>query len=235
MTVMMNYIWIGIVAVSFIAGAINGKMGDVTEAMITSAKAAVELAIGLVGLMAFWLGVMRVASDGGLLNAVSRAIRPVMTRLFPDVPGDHPAMSAMIMNIAANMLGLANAATPFGIKAMQELNKLNTRPGVATDAMCLFLAINTSNVTILPTGVIAVRAAAGSANAAAIVGSTLFATICSTIMAIVAAKLLRRLPIFSLDKYPPINESGVVQAEAPKQISQEEKNRERCKDKEEGK
>ncbi|GAB4295673.1 MAG: nucleoside recognition domain-containing protein [Myxococcota bacterium] len=198
---MMNYIWMGIILISFVSAAVMGRMEATTKAMIDSAKDAVELAIGLVGLMAFWLGVMRVAQDGGLLDRIARAIKPLMARLFPDVPSEHPAMSAMIMNIAANILGLANAATPFGIKAMMELNKLNTRKGVATNAMCLFLAINTSNVTLLPMGVIAVRAAAGSEKAAAIVGSTLFATFCSTLVAIVAAKLLVRLPIFSLDKY----------------------------------
>ena len=115
-----------------------------------SAKGAVTLAIGLIGPMALWLGIMKVAEEGGLLRIVAGWVRPVMVKLFPDVPPDHPAMSAMIMNMAANALGLGNAATPMGIKAMQELDKLSAEKGTATNAMCLFLAINTSSVTLLP-------------------------------------------------------------------------------------
>ena len=143
-------------------------MQAVSTASVESAKAAVTLAIGLIGVMAFWLGLMRIVRDGGLMHTLARGLRPVMTRLFPDVPADHPAMSAMIMNMAANMLGLGNAATPFGIKAMIELDRLNPVPGVATNAMVLFLAINTSNVALAPLGVIGMRAALGSANAAGI-------------------------------------------------------------------
>src|SRR5215471_16112295 len=150
---MMNVIWLFLVVSSVVAAAYGGKMAEVTAASIESAKSAVTLAIGLIGVMAFWLGLMRVVQEGGLLDALARALRPVMTRLFPDVPAEHPAMSAMIMNIATNMLGLGNAATPFGIKAMVELDRLNPVPGVATNAMVLFLAINTSNVSLAPLGV----------------------------------------------------------------------------------
>ena len=223
---MMNYIWMGIIFVSFISAAITGRMGEMTQAMMESAKAAVELAIGLVGIMAFWLGVMKVAQDAGLLKKIARAIRPVMIRLFPDVPEDHPAMSAMIMNISANMLGLANAATPFGIKAIMELNKLNKKKGVATNAMCLFLAINTSNVTLLPMGAIAIRASMGSEQAAAIVGTTLFATCCSTIVAIVVATALSKLPAYDLKNYtgddePENDGGGEKQLEAPNEKEDE--------------
>jgi spore maturation protein SpmB len=134
-----------------------------------------------------------VVQEGGLLLTLARGLRPLMTRLFPDVPPDHPAMSAMIMNIAANMLGLGNAATPFGIKAMVELNRLNPVPGVATNAMVLFLAINTSNVALAPLGVIALRASAASENAAGIWIPTLLATTFSTACGILAAKLLQRV------------------------------------------
>jgi len=168
-------------------------MAALSTAMVDSAGSAVELAIGLVGVMALFLGLMKVAEAGGMLQILSRLIRPLMIRLFPDVPPDHPAMGAMVLNLSANALGLGNAATPFGIRAMQELDTLNPHRGTATNAMALFLAINTSSVTLLPTGVIALRAAAGSAEPAAILPTTLFATIGSTCVAIVAAKLYEKL------------------------------------------
>ncbi len=167
-------------------------MEVLSKAMIESAAGAVELAIGLVGVMTLFLGLMKVAEAGGMLRILARLIRPLMVWLFPDVPADHPAMGAMILNISANALGLGNAATPFGIRAMQELDTLNAQRGTATNAMVLFLAINTSSVTLLPTGAIALRAAAGSAAPAAILPSTLFATIGSTTVAIIAAKLYSR-------------------------------------------
>jgi len=167
-------------------------MGILSAAMIKSAGGSVELAIGLVGVMALFLGLMKVAEAGGMLTILARLIRPLMVRLFPDVPADHPAMGAMILNLSANMLGLGNAATPFGIRAMQELDKLNPQRGTATNAMALFLAINTSSVTLLPSGVIALRAAAGSSDPAAILPTTLFATIGSTIVAVIATKVYQR-------------------------------------------
>ncbi|HSP97980.1 MAG TPA: nucleoside recognition domain-containing protein [Candidatus Dormibacteraeota bacterium] len=188
----MNAVWLVLVVASVVTAAFTGTMEAVSTASVESAKSAVTLALGLIGVMAFWLGMMRIVQEGGLLHGLARALQPVMTRLFPDVPPDHPAMSAMIMNIATNMLGLGNAATPFGIKAMVELNRLNPVPGVATDAMVLFLAINTSNVALAPLGVIALRAALGSHNAAGIWLPTLFATSCSTVLAIIAAKALQR-------------------------------------------
>ena len=161
-------------------------------AMVDAAAGSVTLALGLVGVMALFLGLMKVAEAGGLLVIIAKTVRPLMVRLFPDVPADHPAMGAIILNMSANALGLGNAATPFGIRAMQELDKLNENKGTATNAMALFLAINTSSVTLLPTGVIALRAAAGSSDPAGIVPTTLFATICSTTIAIISAKLLQR-------------------------------------------
>ncbi len=164
-----------------------------TTTIVNTAGDAVQLALGLVGVMALFLGLMKVAEEGGLLKLAARGIRPLLIRLFPEVPADHPAMGAMVMNMAANLLGLGNAATPFGIKAMQELETLNPEPGTATNAMALFLAINTSSVTLLPTGVIALRAAAGSTNAAGILPTTLCATLFSTAAAIFFAKFLARL------------------------------------------
>jgi spore maturation protein SpmA len=185
-------------------------MAALSTAMVESSASAVTLAIGLVGVMTLFLGLMKVAEAGGLLTILARLIRPLMVRLFPDVPADHPAMGAMILNLSANALGLGNAATPFGIRAMQELDRLNDSPGTATNAMALFLAINTSSVTLLPTGVIALRAAAGSADPAAILPTTLFATIGSTTVAILAAKFYQRLappgtPPAAAKDHPPIN------------------------------
>jgi spore maturation protein SpmA len=167
-------------------------MQALTSAVIEAAKSSVTLALGLIGVMALFLGLMKVAEAGGLLRIIARLLRPLMVRLFPDVPAEHPAMGAMIMNMSANALGLGNAATPFGIRAMQELDRLNPHKGTATNAMALFLAVNTSSVTLLPTGIIALRASAGSADPAGILPTTLFATLCSTTAAIVAAKLYQR-------------------------------------------
>ena len=186
----INIIWLTLVVLATVTAAYTGKMEAVTSASFESAKAAVVLAIGLIGPMALWLGVMKVAEAGGLMRIIARAVRPLMIRLFPDVPHDHPAMSAMIMNMAANALGLGNAATPMGIKAMQELEKLAPEKGTATNAMCLFLAINTSSVTLLPLGVITVRAAAGATSPAAIFIPSLIATCCSTLVAVLAVKFL---------------------------------------------
>ncbi len=193
-TAVRELMWSPPAEVSEIAAAAEGlsPMAQLARGMLDQAGASVTLAIGLIGVMALFLGLMKVAEAGGLLVIIARTIRPLMTRLFPEVPPDHPAMGAMILNFSANVLGLGNAATPFGIRAMQELDRLNPHPGTATNAMVLFLAINTSAITLLPTGVIALRAAAGSAEPAAIVPTTLFATICSTAVAICAAKLYQR-------------------------------------------
>lgn len=174
-------------------GAPLPPMELLTNALFDSAKGAVDLVIKLIGPMAFFLGVMKVAEAGGLMQVFARLIRPLMVRAFPEVPPDHPAMGAMIANMAANALGLGNAATPFGLRAMAELDKLNPNKGTATNAMALFLAINTSSVTLLPTGVIALRRAAGSVDAAAVLPTTLFATLCSTTVAIGATLLFSRL------------------------------------------
>ena len=208
----MNVVFLVIVLLAFITAATyqlthdpvedgeTSPMEEMSTAMVESAGGAVELAIGLIGVMTLFLGLMKVAEAGGMLTILAKLIRPMMVRLFPDVPGDHPAMGAMILNFSANALGLDNAATPFGIRAMQELDKLNPRKGTATDSMALFLAINTSSITLLPTGVIALRAAAGSESPAAILPTTLFATLCATIAAILAARFYRRF--FPLSRYP---------------------------------
>lgn len=188
---------INLVFVIFVCGAVlwaaaEGSMKEVSAASFDSAKAAVNLAIGLIGIMAFWLGMVRILEAGGLMFTLARLLKPLMVKLFPDVPEEHPAMGAMILNISANMLGLGNAATPFGVKAMVELDKLNPFKGTATNAMCLFLAINTSSVAILPLGVIGVRAAAGASDPVSIWIPTFLATACSTIVGIVAATFFGR-------------------------------------------
>jgi len=212
----INIIWLSMVVIATVVASYTGKMDALTKASFDSAKDAVTLALGLIGPMALWLGVMKVAEAGGLMRIIARGVRPLMVRLFPDVPHDHPAMSAMIMNMAANALGLGNAATPMGIKAMQELEKLAPEKGTATNAMCLFLAINTSSVTILPLGVITVRAAAGATSPASIVIPSLIATCCSTAVAILMAKFLAAkettpttAAIIRGENLPPVNDPAL--------------------------
>ena len=170
-------------------------MKAVTQAALDIAGTAVSIAIGLIGIMALWLGVMKVAEEAGLLKVLTRLLTPITRRLFPDVPSDHPAVGAMIMNIAANMLGLSNAATPLGLKAMEELNKLNPKVGTATNAMVTFLAINTGGLILIPATAIAVRAAVGSANPESSSALQSLALGCATdCQVVVASKLLQRLP-----------------------------------------
>ncbi len=186
-------LWTLLVVAAVLAAAVNGRMAELTRAAADSAGAAVTLALGLAGVMALWLGLVKVAEEAGLVRALARVARPVMTRLFPEVPPDHPAMGAMIMNVSANVLGLGNAATPFGIRAMQELETLNPHPGAATDAQALFCALNTASVQLIPATVIALRASAGSRAPGEIIGATLLASLCSAVAAVAAAKVLRRL------------------------------------------
>ncbi len=196
---MLNAIWLGLVAGALFFAALGGPdaLKAVVDALFTSAKSAVQLVIGLVGVMVFFLGLMRIAFEAGLRDVIARWLTPLTRRLFPEIPADHPAMSAMIMNIASNVLGMGNAATPFGLKAMSELARLNHYSGSASNAMVLFLAINASAVTLLPPlGTIGVRAAAGSDDPWAIWMPTLFATICSTSVAVAAYYLFGRLPVF---------------------------------------
>ena len=194
---MLNWIWLGLILVSVVYAAFTGRMDAVQAAVFESAKSAVALVIGLVGIMVFMLGLMRVAFDAGLRDAIARFLAPLLRRLFPEVPADHPAMGAMVMNMASNIFGLGNAATPFGLKAMVELRKLNPHPGSDYNALVLFLAINTSSITLFPpTGTVGVRAAAGSVDPFAIWVPTLIATTCSTLAAIAAFYLLKDLPIF---------------------------------------
>lgn len=189
---MLNVVWLCMVVIAIIVGIINGKTAEVVTAVTDNAKLAFEIALGLTGVMTFWLGLMKMAEKAGLIHALGHLLRPLMRRLFPEVPADHPAMGSMLLNIAANMLGLVHAATPFGLKAMEDLETLNKRPGTATHAMCMFLAINTSSVQLIPMTAIAYLAAAGAARPTQVVVTSLIATSCSTLAAIIAVKCLQR-------------------------------------------
>jgi spore maturation protein SpmA len=198
---MLNYIWLGLILLAMLLGGFEGKLQEVTGAAFEACKTAVmTIALPLAGVMALWLGLMKIAEKSGLVNLLARSLRPLLIWLFPEVPANHPAMGSMVMNMAANMLGLSNAATPLGLRAMQDLEKLNPRPGTATNAMCTFLAINTSSIQLIPATTVAILAAAGSKSPTAIIGTTFFATCCSTIAAILAVKTFERLPMYALPK-----------------------------------
>ena len=197
---MINYIWFGLMAIGIITGIVTGNAQAITEAALKWANTAVELSLGMIGVMTLWMGIMRIAENSGLVSKLSRALRPIMVRLFPDVPGDHPAMGAMLMNISANMLGLGDAATPFGLKAMKELQELNTTEDTATDSMCTFLVINTASVLVIPSTIIAYRVAAGSKNPAEIIGPALVATLISAVTAVVVVKMFSRLSKYKATK-----------------------------------
>ena len=190
---MLNIIWVVLLVSGIIIGAFTGNIQAVTDAIMSYADTGVELAIGLIGMMSLWLGIMKIAEKSGLILLIGKALRPVMKFLFPEVPEDHPAMGSMVMNISANILGLGNAATPLGIKAMKELQELNDDTETASNSMCMFLAINTSSVTLIASSVIAYRLSAGSKNPTEIIGPTIIATLASTIAAVIAAKTFEKL------------------------------------------
>ncbi len=203
---MLNVIWLWLLILAVFIGGFTGKLNAVTDGAFASAKDAVmTLALPLAGLFALWLGIMRLAELSGLVTLLGRVLRPVTQRLFPDVPPEHPAIGAMTMNIAANMLGLGNAATPLGLRAMRDLETLNPRPGTATNAMCTFLAINTSSVQLIPATAIAILAVNGARNPTVIVGSAFIATVFSTIVALFVVKFLEKLPAYQL---PPLPEAA---------------------------
>ena len=194
---MLNYIWFGMIAISVVAGIITGRIDAVTEAAFDMARLAVEISIGLIGIMALWLGIMKIAEASGLIRIIARLLKPITIRLFPDVPADHPAIGSIVLNMSANILGLGNAATPLGLKAMEELQELNPKKDTATDAMVMFLAINTSSVQlIIPATVVALMGAAASE----IFLTTILATLTSTIAAIIMVRLLGRMKRFSVEK-----------------------------------
>jgi len=218
---MLNYIWLFLVAVSIIIGGINGRIQEVTQAAFNMAKVSVDISFGLIGIMAFWLGIMKIAQEGGLVRMLARLLKPIMTRLFPDVPSEHPAMGAMILNISANWLGLSNAATPLGLKAMEELQKINPKKDTATNAMVLFLGINTASITLIPATMIAVRIQMGSKNPWEIIGTTIFASTMATITAIIASKVYEKLPFFRMKAEPELAETNDSPASEPESPNNE--------------
>lgn len=197
---MINYIWCGMIIIGIIVGTLTGNIEAVSTAAIEWAETAVELSLGLIGVMALWLGLMKIAEEAGIVRGMGLLMKPIMVKLFPEVPADHPAMGSIVANMAANFFGLGNAATPLGIKAMQELQDLNENKEEASNAMVMFLAINTSSVTLISSSTIAYRSAAGAANPADIIAPTIIATVVSTTVAIVACKLLEKLPKYKREK-----------------------------------
>ena len=192
---MLNYIWFGLIFISVVVGTITGRIDQVTEAAITMSKTSVEIALGLIGIMALWLGTMKIAEDSGLILIIAKTLRPITIRLFPDVPSDHPTIGSIVLNMAANMLGLGNAAPPLGLKAMKELQEIHEHKDTATAAMCTFLAINTSSVQIiLPATVVGLMGAAANQ----IFITTIIATGLSTVAAIISVKVLAKMKRFRI-------------------------------------
>ena len=189
---MINLLWLLMLLGGLVAAGLEGSGETITQISIEGAQAAANLALELIGVMALWLGIMKIAEESGLIFLLARALRPLMGFLFPEIPPEHPALGAIIMNLSANILGLGNAATPFGLKAMEELQSLNPHPEEATPAMCTFLALNTSCLTLVPATIIGIRAAAGSSQPGGIIGPTIMATGISMVTAILADKLFRR-------------------------------------------
>jgi spore maturation protein A len=198
---MLNYIWFGLMAIALIVAMFNGTAAAVAKASVDSAKTAVEIAIGLIGIMTLWLGVMRIAEKAGLVALFGWLLRPFSRLLFPDVPPDHPAIGAMVMNVSANLLGLSNAATPLGIKAMEELQTLNEEKETASNAMVTFIVLNTAGIQLIPTTIIGVLAASGSKQPTAIIAPSLISTLCGATAALLTARLLQRF--FPVRRTPP--------------------------------
>ncbi|TCS93448.1 nucleoside recognition domain-containing protein [Hazenella coriacea] len=189
---MINYIWLFMILSGVVAAILQGRVDLVTTAALNGAKDAVAVCIGLISILVFWLGMMKIAQDAGLLEKLARLLRPIAKFLFPNVPLDHPAMGYILSNMSANMFGLGNAATPMGIKAMEELQKLNPDPKTATPAMCTLLALNTSGLTLIPTTIIGIRLKYGSSDPTDIIGPTILATFIATSIAIFLDRFYRK-------------------------------------------
>ncbi|MBP1907520.1 spore maturation protein A [Paenibacillus turicensis] len=189
---MVNKIWLALILIGFIFAALKGDINIVTQAAFEGATTGVTVCFGLISVLVFWLGIMQLAQDSGLVSKISKLLGPVVSFLFPDVPKNHPAMGYILSNMSANLLGLGNAATPMGIRAMQELQELNPDKETASAAMCTLLALNTASITLIPTTLIAIRLNYHSANPTEIVGSTLLATAIATMAAIMADRWYRR-------------------------------------------
>lgn len=185
----MNYIFYFLIVISVVVGAINGKLQDVVNSIMSGAELSVKIAFSLIGIMAFWLGIMRIAEKSGLIAFISKILRPITKVLFNELPPDSPAIGDVAMNFTANAFGLANAATPFGIKAMEELQKENDNKTTATNSMCLFLGMNTAGFQLIPTTVLAVLVGIGYKNPTEIIAPTLLVTTIAFVSAIIMAKI----------------------------------------------
>lgn len=194
---MLNFLWGAMLLIGIVYGAATGRMNEVTDAALSSAKEAVSLCIAMAGIVAMWVGIMEIAKSSGLVERLTRKMRPLLGFLFPDVPGEHRAMEFISANMIANFLGLGWAATPFGLKAMEELAKLEKQrksvsPGTASNAMCTFLILNISSLQLIPVNIIAYRSQYGSVNPTAIVGPGIVATAVSTVVAVIFCKVMER-------------------------------------------
>jgi spore maturation protein A len=189
---MMNIIWFVMIIGGVGIALVNGKVDIVNQVVIQHSQEAVTFAIGLTGIMAVWLGLMNIAEKSGLIQSMSKAMGPFIRILFPEIPKNHPAISAIMMNMVANMFGAGNSATALGLKAMEELQQLNPEKDRATNSMCMFLVINMSSIQLIPLSVLKIRADAGSVNPTEIIGATLIATTVSTVVGILACKMMER-------------------------------------------
>lgn len=196
---MMNYIWVVMIAIAIIVGICTGNIDEVQNNLFSFAEQAVEIAIGLIGTMAFFCGLMKVMEEAGICDKLGRVLSPVLKLLFPGVPKEHPANSVIALYMAASMLGLGNACTPLGIKAMQELQTLNKTQNIATDAQCMVMAISTGSICLIPSTVIAIRTSVDASGAAEIVGPTILTTLCAAVVCVISTKLLGRLKCFQYD------------------------------------
>ena len=189
----MNYIFLFLILISIITAIYTGKIEEVTNELLNATQRAVQVSIGLIGIMAFWLGIAKIAQKSGLINLISKLISPILKLIFNELPKNSPAFSNIALNITANALGLSNAATPFGIKAMKDIKKEENKNDVATNSMCIFLAMNTAGFQIVPATVLAILIAAGAKNPTEIIIPTFIVTLSSFIFAIVIAKILAKI------------------------------------------
>lgn len=200
---MLNYIWLGMVTLSVAVALVTGSLEAVGAAVLARARDAVmEVMLPLGGMITLWMGIMRLVEVSGLIRIIARLLSPVMSLIFPDVPKGHPALGSIAMNLGANMLGAGNAATPMGLRAMEQLNQLNPNPGVASNAMVMLLALNTAAITLIPTSTIALLQTRGAANPTDIIGPSILASLCGTVCAVIICRTLQHFPMFRFTPLP---------------------------------
>lgn len=189
---MINYIWFVLIFLGILVSLVTGKGDEVSSYIVNSADSTVKLMLGLIGIMCFWCGVMKVAEKSGLTEKLARIMRPILKKLFKTAAKDEKALGAIVMNLTANMMGLSNAATPFGIKAMEEMDRLNDNKGVASNDMALFLVMNAACIQLVPSTIISIRAACNSQNPGAIILPAIISTTTALIVGIVCCKILQK-------------------------------------------